>query len=125
MATRVIANEEGILMDSSGSTISVQFDLTETQDFVDGFPDLKFAFGNLRFTEQARLLVSLLVLSGNRLVLEGGGIQAEVALNSLNTFTVTSDITEVGTPVRPEQKVPPARVLLSNLRTWSNKRKAH
>ena len=124
IATRENMNQEGVIMDSSGSKINVQFDLTETQDFVDGLPDLEYAFGNLRFAEEAKLLLSLLALSCTRLVLEGSGIQAEIALNSLNTFTVTGDTTEIGTRVRPDQKISPARALLPDLRTWRNKRKA-
>jgi hypothetical protein len=125
IATRENMNQEGVIMDSSGSKINVQFDLTETQDFVDGLPDLEYAFGNLRFPEEAKLLLSLLALSCTRLVLEGSGIQAEIALNSLNTFTVTSDTMEIGTRtrVRPDQKISPARALLPDLRTLRNKRK--
>jgi hypothetical protein len=94
-ATRTITNQQGVFLHSNGSRIKVHFDLTETQDFVDGLPDLQFAYGNLRFAEKEKLLFSLLVLSHTLVVLEGGGIRAGITLNSLDTFTVMGAIREV------------------------------
>jgi hypothetical protein len=70
-AIRLITNQEGVFLHSNGLKIKVQFELTETQDFVDGVPNLQFSFGNLRFAEKEKLLFSFLVLSHPQLSWRG------------------------------------------------------
>ena len=43
---RVLMNQAGTLSDSVRTDVKVHFDLVETQDIVDGVPDLEFSFGN-------------------------------------------------------------------------------
>jgi hypothetical protein len=93
--TKVIANEAGTISDSVHTKVKVHFDLIETQDFVDGVPDLEFCFGNLRFGDEVKPRISSLARFGAPLVLAGGGIQTTILLNGPNAFTVMSVIKEI------------------------------
>jgi hypothetical protein len=92
---RLITNEAGTITDSVHTKVKVHFDLVETQDFVDGVPDLEFGFGNLRFGDEATPQISSLALFGAPVVLAGGGIQTTILLNGPNAFTVMSVIKEI------------------------------
>ena len=95
MATkRVMINEPGTLSDRLETKIRVHFDLIETQDFVDGVPDLEFSFGNLRFGDEATLSVLSHSFSRTPLVLEGGGICTTILLSGPNAFTVMGVVRE-------------------------------
>jgi hypothetical protein len=83
-------NQAGTLSDSVRTGVKVHFDLIETQDIVDGVPDLEFSFGNLRFEDEVKDNVAWLVLARTPAVLEGGGIQTTILLSGPNTFTVMS-----------------------------------
>jgi hypothetical protein len=95
MTKRVIINQPGTLSDRSETRIRVHFDMIETQDRVDGVPDLEFSFGNLRFEDEAMLSISCHALMRTPLVLTGGGISATVLLSGLNAFTVMGVVTEI------------------------------
>ena len=92
---RLISNEAGTISDSVHTKIKVHFDLVETQDFIDGVPDLEFSFGNLRFGDEASPQISSLVRRRAPLALSGGGIQTTILLNGPNAFTVMSVIKEI------------------------------
>lgn len=92
---RVISNEAGVLSNCAHTEVKVHFDLVETQDFIDGTPDLEFSFGNLRCEDEASHRISSLALYGAPLVLSGGGIQTTILLNGPNAFTVMSVIREI------------------------------
>jgi hypothetical protein len=91
---RTIANQAGTISDRLRLTVKVRFDLIETQDFVDGVPDLEFSYGNLRFSDESEPQVLPLIRCRNHLTLQGGGIQTTIRLNGPTAFTVTSSITE-------------------------------
>jgi hypothetical protein len=91
----LISNKAGTISDCVRTNVKVHFDLVETQDFVDGVPDLEFCFGNLRFEDEAKQEISSLVLFGAPLVLAGGGIQTTILLNGPNAFTVMSVIKKI------------------------------
>src|SRR5579863_9043705 len=92
---RVLMNQAGTLSDSVRTDVKVHFDLIETQDLVDGVPDLEFSFGNLRFAEEASSDVSSLVLARKPVLLAGGGIQTTILLSGPNAFTVMSVVKEI------------------------------
>jgi hypothetical protein len=92
---KVISNEEGTISDCVHTSVKVQFDLVETQDFVDGVPDAEFSFGNLRFSDEANPKLSFLAQFRAPVVLAGGGIETTILLNGPNAFTVMSVIKEI------------------------------
>jgi hypothetical protein len=93
--TNVISNEEGTISNCVDTRVRVHFDLVETQDFVDGVPDLEFSFGNLRFADEANPQVASLARFRAPLVLSGGGIETTILLNGPNAFTVISVVKEI------------------------------
>jgi hypothetical protein len=95
LTKRVITNKPGILSDRLRTKVKVHFDLVETQDIVDGVPDLEFSFGNLRFGDDATPGITSLALSRTPLVLAGGGIQTTILLSGANSFTVMGVIKEI------------------------------
>lgn len=92
---REIKDAAGTISDRVRVNFKVHFDLIETQDLVDGVPDLEFSFGNLRFDDRENTHVSSLVESRKPLILAGGGIQTTIRLNGPNAFTVMSVIKEI------------------------------
>lgn len=92
ITTLQIINEAGALSGHGGLKLDVYFDLIEMEDIVDGAPCRKFSYGNLRFRDRLESSVVSLFLSKSRLMLTGGGIQTEVRLYSLNSFTVVGAI---------------------------------
>jgi hypothetical protein len=92
---RVITNKPGTLSDCLRTKVKVHFDLIETQDIVDGVPDLEFGFGDLRFRDEVRPRILLLALSHTPLVLAGGGIKATILLSGPNAFIVMGVIKEI------------------------------
>jgi hypothetical protein len=92
---RQIVNAEGTISDRVRINIKVHFDLVETQDIVDGVPDLEFSFGNLRFGETAESQISSLARSRKPVILAGGGIQTTILLSGPTSFTVMSVIKEI------------------------------
>ena len=93
--TRVILNKPGTLTDRVRTNVKVLFDLVETQDIVDGVPDLEFAYGNLRFEDELNSHVLVLTHSRKPVVLEGGGIQTTILLLGPHAFTVMSVVKEI------------------------------
>lgn len=92
---KVIANEAGTLSDRVHMNVKTYFDLVETQDFIDGVPDLEYSYGDLRCGEEARPRLSTLALSRKPLILAGGGIQTTILMSGPNAFTVMSVIREI------------------------------
>jgi hypothetical protein len=92
---RMMSNQAGTISNCVQTEVKVLFDLVETQDFVDGVPDLEFSFGNLRFGDEASHQISSLAHHRAPLVLSGGGIQTTILLNGPNAFTVMSVIKEI------------------------------
>jgi hypothetical protein len=66
----------------------VKFSLTQWQPFMDEIPDVPCADGELEFLNVADAFDLRDVAEG--VTLEGGGIQAEVALLSLRAFRVVA-----------------------------------
>ena len=66
--TRQIVNAADTISDRVRLNIKIHFDLVETQDLVDGVPDLEFSFGNLRFGEAAKSQISPLARSRTPLI---------------------------------------------------------
>jgi hypothetical protein len=95
LTKRVITNKPGTLSDCLRTKVKVYFDLVETQDIVDGVPDLEFSFGNLRFGDEATPQVLSLALSRAPLVLAGGGIRTTILLSGPNAFTVIGVVKEI------------------------------
>ena len=92
---RKIVNAAGTISDCVSLNIKVHFDLVETQDMVDGVPDLEFSFGNLRFGKAAESQISSLAQSRTPVILAGGGIQTTILLSGPTSFTVMSVIKEI------------------------------
>jgi hypothetical protein len=92
---RHIVNQAGTISDRVRVKFKVHFDLVETQDLVDGVPDLVFSFGNLRFEEEMQPHISSLAVSRTPLILAGGGIQTTILLSGPNAFTVMSVVKEI------------------------------
>jgi len=90
----VIVNEQGRISDSKGMNIKVHFDLTETQDFVDGIPGLKFGFGDVRYRSKHTPELVARVHSRARVNLKADGIERTVYMNSPVGFTVINDAME-------------------------------
>ena len=76
----------GTLTDKWGRTVPVKFSLTQWQPFMDEIPDVPCADGELEFLNVADAFDLRDVAEG--VTLEGGGIQAEVALLSMRAFRV-------------------------------------
>ncbi len=95
LTKRVITNKPGTLSDRLRTRVKVHFDLIETQDIVDGVPDLEFSFGNIRFGDEETPSISSLALSRTPLVLAGGGIQTTILLSGANTSVVMGVIKEI------------------------------
>src|SRR3954454_19612895 len=92
---RKIMNAAGTISDRVRVNFKVHFDLIETQDLVDGVPDLEFSFGNLRLEQGAESQISSLARTRTPLILAGGGIQTTILLSGANAFTIMSVIKEV------------------------------
>jgi hypothetical protein len=84
---------EGLLMDQSGNTAEMRFDLTETQDFFDEVPGVRKAFGVLKFNDAQR--GSNMFLSTGDKILIGSGIQAEVIVVAMDSFRVTGSVAKL------------------------------
>jgi hypothetical protein len=94
LTRRVMINKPGTLSDCLRTKVKVYFDLIETQDVVDGIPDLEFSFGDLRFEDEAKPRILSLARSRAPLVLAGGGIRTTIQLSGLNAFIVVGIIKE-------------------------------
>lgn len=92
---RVIVNKPGVLSSCLQCDVMVYFDLIETQDMVDGIPDLAYSFGNLRFGDEATPSVSCYACARTLLQLAGGGISTTIMLSGPNAFTVVGVINEM------------------------------
>jgi hypothetical protein len=91
---RMIVNEKGRISVGKDLNIKVRFDLTETQDFFDWVPGMKFNFGDLRYSSRyTRKFVSL-VFSRTRVNLKGDGVYTSVFMNNSVAFTVINDAYE-------------------------------
>ena len=90
-----IKNAADTISDRLRVNFKVHFDLIETQDIVDGVPDLEFSFGNLRPEPGAESQISSLARTRTPLILAGGGIQTTIRFNGPNAFTVMSVIKEI------------------------------
>jgi hypothetical protein len=77
---------EGLLIDESGETAEIRFDLTETQEFIINIIGTRKAFGPLKFDE-AEKGWNMYVASGNKTLI-GGGIHAEIIVVSMESFRV-------------------------------------
>lgn len=95
LTKRVIINKPGTLSDRLRTKFKVHFDLVETQDIVDGVPDLEFSYGTLRFGPKATPGVKSLALSRTPVILAGGGIQTTILLSGPHAFTVMGVVKEI------------------------------
>jgi hypothetical protein len=115
--TLQIIDEAGTLSGPDGLRLSVLFDLIEMEDIDSTTHGRKFSYGNLRFRDRLESSVVSLFLSKSRLTLTGGGIQAQVRLYSLSSFTVTGAILECRVdgkrPVDKSQERPTLRLARS------------
>jgi len=89
-----MVDEAGTISDRDGLALKVRFDLTRRQEFSDGIAGMKSADGAIRFENGANAYP--MYDSGNRLLLQGGCIQAYVLLITVDAFKVTGPITETG-----------------------------
>ena len=90
---REIAKTDGTLTVESGSTVEVRFTLTQTQDFIDGIPTLRSAFGTIEFKNMKEAW--RIFNSSAKKTLRGGGIEAEVFIASLDSFRVAGPLNEI------------------------------
>jgi hypothetical protein len=91
--TRRINWQKGILKDKAGLVVKVQFNLIQTQDFLDGMPMLKRAEGSLEFESGSDAWNMTSMPESKTLV--GGGIRAEVIVMSENSFKTTGPIVDI------------------------------
>ena len=82
----------GTLSIPNGIQIQVHFGLIELEDLIDGFPGPKFSYGVLRFHEPLELALESLLLAATRLTITGGGLQFNLSLYGLRSFTVLNPI---------------------------------
>jgi hypothetical protein len=94
--TLQIINATGTLSSPDGLKLDILFDLIEMEDIDGDTTGRKFSYGNLRFRDRLESSIVALFLSKTRLTLAGGGIEADVRLYSLNSFTVTGAIVGCG-----------------------------
>src|ERR1017187_3362028 len=84
-----ISGKSGVLTDKTGAALEVRFSLTPWQDYVDDIPTLKSAAGSIEFKD-ARQAWS--AMGGKLSTLIGGGIQADVYVDTMSTFKVTGPV---------------------------------
>ncbi len=97
---RRITDELGVISDCDRLIIGVRFDLIETQDFDEGVPVRTFSYGNLQFHRDPKPDLVSRLLSLNSVNLTGAGVQTAIRLQTLNSFTVVSEIREMSTDKR-------------------------
>jgi len=95
--TLQFTNQTGTLSSPGDLDLQVHFDLIEMEDVDGQFPRRRFGYGNLRFQDRLESSVVSMFLSKSRLILKGGGIQADVRFYSLNSFSITSSIKVIRT----------------------------
>jgi hypothetical protein len=78
--------EEGFLIEQSGETAEIRFDLKETQEFINNIPGIRKAYGSLRFDEVEKGC-NMYVASENKTLI-GGGIHAEIIVALMESFRV-------------------------------------
>ncbi len=89
---RQIFDIQGTITSPDGLTVAVRFDLIELEDVIDGQPGPKFSYGVLHFQQPLEPEIESRLLSATRLSLDGGGIQANLCLYKLNSFTLADTI---------------------------------
>jgi hypothetical protein len=82
----------GTLFIPNGIQIKVNFGLIELEDLIDGFPGPKFSYGVLRFHDPLEPALESLLLAAGRLTIVGGGLQFDLSLYGLRSFTVINPI---------------------------------
>lgn len=93
-AVEIIVDGRGIISCTDQPEIKVRFDLVGTQDFNDGLPGQTFCYGDLQFECDPNGREASNLLSWPSLILTGAGIQTDIHLNTLHTFTVLGAIRE-------------------------------
>lgn len=87
-----IVDKPGILIDESGAQVKVQFSLTQWQDFIDELPSLRSAGGSVAFQTASEAWAAS---DGKKRTLRGGGIEAEIYVESTDTFKVTGPVKDL------------------------------
>jgi hypothetical protein len=90
---REIDGGDGTLTDKAGVTVQVRFSLTQTQDFIDGIPAVRSAEGSLEFKNISDAWAML--RSPETKTLRGGGIQAEVIVETAESFEVIGSVEDI------------------------------
>ena len=93
--TMRLANEAGTVSNSEGLNLQVSFDLIELQVLVGGVADRIYCYGCLRFRNRLEPSIMSLLRSQSRLTLTGDGIQTDLCLHGLNSFSVMGTIREM------------------------------
>lgn len=83
-----LRKEPGTITDSQGTSLRVLFDLVLVQYVTDGRPVSDRGRGVVEFEPEAHMIVKGFINSHIPLTLTGGGIQVEIALNSVHDFLV-------------------------------------
>ena len=89
---RKIPTTKGELIDKSGASVKVRFSLTQYQKYVEGIPTLRSADGTLQFKDQNEAWTAM---DGELRTLKGGGIQANVYVDTVGSFRVTGPVNEI------------------------------
>jgi hypothetical protein len=95
----------GTLSGPNGLEVDVRFDLMELEDLIDGNPGPKFSYGILRFPEPLSAALERILLSASRLILTGDGIQFNLCLYQLTSFTVLSASRSIAQPFTEAEQI--------------------
>jgi len=89
---RSIPGTNGTLTDEAGAIVKVRFSLTQWQDFIDNIPTLKSAVGSIEFKDTHEAWSAM---DGKLRTLTGGGIRANVYVDTSSTFKVTGPVVDI------------------------------
>lgn len=88
-------HKTGTLTVSGLFNFEVFFDLLELPDPADGVEGKPYTYGRLTFLQELEPALKNVLLSGSRLTLKGGGIEASIFLHGCNSFGVIGTIRDV------------------------------
>jgi hypothetical protein len=87
ITVRKIEDAEGTISFGHGPDIPVRFDLTETEDTLNGAPCLKLGLGNIRYGPEFEPIILALIPSREHPVLRGIGVEIHIVLYGSGRFT--------------------------------------
>jgi hypothetical protein len=97
---RKIEKTSGVLSNRKSNLFcKVRFDLTQYRRYLNEVPTTRSAHGNIEIDDLD--MANTFFVSGDRLTLSGGGIEADVYLRAIDSFIVTGPIRDTPPPGKP------------------------